>query len=124
MYKNATKQKLRYPTKRGQLSVEDLWDLPLTELDSLYATLSDEQEKSQRVSLLSKPTAKSAIDTLRIEILKDIVTTRLADAADKQNKAIKAQERIRILEAIERKKDNAFEEQSLEELQAALENLN
>jgi hypothetical protein len=35
MYKEAAKQKLRFATNKGNLSVEQLWDLNLTDLDSL-----------------------------------------------------------------------------------------
>lgn len=32
MFKQASKMKLRFATSKGNLSVEDLWDLSLTEL--------------------------------------------------------------------------------------------
>ena len=48
LFETATRNKMRFPF-RGMISVEDLWDLSLTNLDSVFKTLNAEAKKSEEV---------------------------------------------------------------------------
>lgn len=50
MFKQASKMKLRFATSKGNLSVEDLWDLSLPVLDKLAVSYDEELAKSPRKS--------------------------------------------------------------------------
>lgn len=123
LFKLATKEKYRFNTSKGRLSVEDLWDLSLEELDGLYKELRKEQEKDSGESLLSNTslTRKQKALNNSIEIIKVIVSDKL----EAKERAAKAAERRaqnqRILEIMADKQDAALKEKSLEELQAMLE---
>lgn len=45
MYKQASKMKLRFATSKGNLSVEDLWDLSLPALDRLQCPMTKNQPR-------------------------------------------------------------------------------
>lgn len=115
----AIRNKYRFPYK-GMVSVEDLWDLSVTQLDGIFKTLNAEVKKEQEESLL---TTKSAADTeleTKISIIRYIVATKQAETEKaKQAKATKAEEQ-KILEIIGRKQDEALNNLSIEELQARL----
>jgi len=123
LFKLATKEKYRFNTSKGRLSVEDLWDLSLEDLDALYKDLRKEQEKDSGESLLSNTslTRKQKALNNSIEIIKVIVSDKL----EAKERAAKAAERRaqnqRILEIMADKQDAALKEKSLEELQAMLE---
>ena len=51
LIESATRSKMRFPFK-GMISVEDLWDLSLTNLDSVFKTLNAEVKKFEEESLL------------------------------------------------------------------------
>lgn len=118
-FESAIRNKYRFPYK-GMISVEDLWDLSVTQLDGIFKTLNAEVKKEQEESLL---TTKSAADTeleTKISIIRYIVATKQAEAEKakkaKENKA----EAQKILDIIGRKQDAALENMSIEELQARL----
>ena len=52
LFELAVRKKYRFPF-RGQISVEDLWDLSITNLDSVFKTLNKEKKQSEEESLLS-----------------------------------------------------------------------
>jgi len=122
LFKLATKEKYRFNTSKGRLSVEYLWDLSLEDLDALYKDLRKEQEKDSGESLLSNTslTKKQKVLNNSIEIIKVIVSDKL----EAKERAAKAAERRaqnqRILEIMADKQDAALKEKSLEELQAML----
>ena len=53
-FKQASKEKLRIQTNKGLLSVEQLWDLSLSDLDILAVSLENEYKESGKKSFDSK----------------------------------------------------------------------
>jgi len=129
MFAFATKKKFRFDTCKGQVTVEDLWDLPLTatngrpNLDDiakeLYKKMKDENEMS-----FVKPTSQVSkefnIIKAKFDIVKYIIDVKLAEAeAAKKAKETKARNQ-RILGLIAQKEDEALASKSKEELLAML----
>lgn len=119
LFKVATKKKYRFSYK-GQATVEDLWDLSVEELDKIYKNLKSLQKNASEESLLQTVTKEDKELNNKIEIIKTIVTDKLA-AKDRAIKAAsqRAQNR-RILEIMADKQDAALKEKSIEELQNML----
>jgi hypothetical protein len=119
-FKEASKQGLRIQTSKGLLSVEQLWTLSLTDLDTLAVSLETEYEKSGKKSFL---TPKSTADK-KLKLAFDIVLEVLNDKSDEATKLSEAKERKehnnKILELIAKKKDGELEGKSVEELEALL----
>lgn len=119
IFEVATRSKLRFPY-RGQQSVEDLWDLSVEDLDTIFKTLNAKVKQTKEDSLLSVKSAESAILDTQIEIVKYIVTVKLREAEKRAaEKALRA-EKQKILEIINDKKDEALKNMSVEELQSKL----
>ena len=122
MFEIATRTKMRFPF-RGMISVEDLWDLSVRDLDSVFKTLNAQVKKSQEESLLATKTKEDETLAIQIEIVKRIVKTKLDEAeAAKQSKELK-EKKQKIMEIIAAKQDESLHNASVEELQAMLENL-
>jgi len=124
MFERATRRKYRF-NYSGFCTVEDLWDLNVEALDSLYRNLSSEA-KAVEDTLLVKAEKKSAedLDLLgKIEVIKHVVTCKLAwaNAAEKavETKARKA----RIMEIMAQKQDETLLDKSMEELQEVLDKM-
>ena len=79
MYKQASKMKLRFATSKGNLSVEDLWDLSLPALDRLAVSYDEELAKSPRKSFITNDTPSNSELELKFNIVKDVITDKLKD---------------------------------------------
>lgn len=122
MFEVATRKKFRFPFK-GSISVEDLWDLSLQQLDGIYKTLNSQQKQAQEASLLTVRTAEDEDLSLKIEIIKHIVSVK----QDEINAAVRAKEvkdrREKIMAILADKQDQDLRSKTPEELQAMLNQL-
>lgn len=122
MFEIATKNKLRFPFK-GLISVEDLWDLPLSGLDSIFKTLNAEMKKVSEESLLNVKTKEDETLEVKIEIVKHIANIKMEEAERKRkSKEIKEQKQ-KILEVLQAKKNEALQNKTPEELEEMLKSL-
>lgn len=123
IFEYAVRNKVRFPFK-GMISVEDLWDLSLTNLDSIYKTLNKEVKQSEEESLL---TTKTSVDTeleIQIAIVKHIVTVKLEEQEVREKAAAKKAQKQKIMSIIATKEDEALQNTSVEDLKKMLDELN
>jgi hypothetical protein len=126
IFEKATRQKLRFETQQGTLSVEDLWGLPLTSqtnkanLDQIARELFQKLKSGQDVSFVDTAKKTDATTQLKFDVVKYIIDVRLAENEAKNQASAKAEQRERLQEIIARKQDAALEGASLEDLQAQL----
>lgn len=122
IFELASRMKIRFQY-RGQISVEDLWDLTTRQLDSIFKELNTKLKTEKEESLLAvKDSATSDLE-LKVAIIRHIVGVKLAEAAERELAVEKAAKRGRILEIIERKQGAALEEKSEDDLKKMLEEL-
>ncbi len=129
MFEQAVRLKLRFDTARGFLSVEDLWDLPLTHhqrtdtLNDIAKALNRELKESADEDFVN-PTAKPN-DRLKLafDIVKHIIDVRLAENDAIRLTAERKEKKARLLELIARKQDDDLASKSIEELTAMVESL-
>lgn len=119
LFKIATKNKYRFPYK-GLCSIEDLWDLPIEELDKIYKHLKSQQKNNNEESLLKSVSKEDKVINNKIEIVKIIVADKLVAKEKAAKAAEKKAQNQRILEILADKKDAALKEKSIEELQAMI----
>lgn len=119
MFEQATREKLRFPF-RGQIGVEDLWDLSVKDLDSVFKVLNKEAKEAEEESLLSTKTKETAVLDVKIAIVKHIVSVKLAEAEKRKQSAHRAEERKKLMALIADKEDAALRDKSTEELRAML----
>ena len=123
MYKKALKSKLRFNTIKGKLTTEDLFDLNLTDLNNIAIALDKKLSETPRKSFISDIAPDTQEDELRFNIVKDVITTKLAERDANQNAKAKAAEKAQLLEILHRKKNQALENLSVEELEAKIASL-
>lgn len=119
LFEMATRKKFRFPFK-GMISVEDLWDLSVQNLDTVFKALNAEAKQVKEESLLATKSTEDTILDAKIEIVKHIVKVKLEEAEKRTEDAAKREQKRRLQELIATKQDEALQDKSIEELQAMM----
>jgi len=122
MFEVAARTKMRFPF-RGVVSVEDLWDLSTTGLDSVFKTLNSQVKQVKEESLLNTKTKEDEVLDLQIEIVKYIVKVKLAEEALRTQAKIKKEQKQKLMAILETKQEESLQNKSVEEIQAMLNEL-
>lgn len=125
IFEKASRSKLRFSYK-GLISVEDLWDLTVEDLDDIYKKCNKElksYDQDQNSLLKSKSTkSKHAVNILELKIalLKHIVEIKEVESEYKEKRKIRSDERQKILGIIAEKKNKELGDKSIEELMSLI----
>lgn len=123
MFEYAARNKLRFPYK-GAISTEDLWDLPVEALDSIYKTLNAKAKQMSEESLLSKPTAKDEELEIQLDIVRHIVQTKQDESMERVAERERAEKKQRLLEILANKEDADLQNKTPEEIRAMIAAMN
>ncbi len=124
IYKEASRQKLRFTTAKGVLSVEDIWALSIDALIPVGNELEKSLAKNQSTwHGVEEPTAAQKIDTLRFQIIKDIVETKHAEDKARRELADMKKQATTLAAVIEEKKHESLKALSADEQQRQLQAL-
>lgn len=122
IFEYATRNKVRF-SFRGLISVEDLWDLSLTNLDSIYKELNKQSKQSEEESLLNIKTQEDELLNVQIEIVKYIVSVKLAEKEAREKASAKKAQKQKIMSIIAAKQDEELQNSSIDDLQKMLDEL-
>jgi hypothetical protein len=130
MYKVAAQTNLMFESKRGMLTVSQLFQLPLKsqtgfDLDTVARTINAQLKGVTEESFVEDTTAdprKTALTT-SLEIVKDVIATKQAENRAAAEKVRKAAERKKLLDVLAAKKDEKLSQASIEELEKKLADL-
>jgi len=123
LFESAVRMKFRFPFK-GSISVEDLFDLSVKDLDSIFKILNSQLKQIKEESLLSAKTKEDKELDAKIEIVKYIFSVKV----EEENSRLKAKEqreqKQKILEILSVKQDEGLKNKSVDELKQMLDELN
>lgn len=123
MFKEASRIKLRFTSRKGDLTVEDLWDLSLTELNTIAKRLSQDLKDSKEENFLEEKTAEDLETKLGFDIVLDIIKTKQAVNKKKREAVDRKEKKEKIMALISEKKDEGLKQKSVEELEKELADL-
>lgn len=122
MFEVAVRNKFRFPFK-GAISVEDLWDLSVQQLDGIFKNLKSQEKAVQEESLLETRTPEDEVLKIKIEIIRHIVSVKLEEANQAERAKEIRDQRQKILGVLADKQDEDLRNKTPEELRAMLEQL-
>ena len=123
IFEQATRKRLRFETIKGEVSVEDLWQMRLSskngfDLDTVAKLYHSRMEETEISFIEPKVTTAQQLVKLQFDVVKHIIDVKLREqAAVAKAQETKAQ-KAKLAEIIARKKDADLEGKSIEELQA------
>lgn len=123
MFEKAVRLKYRFRSPAGDLSVEDLFDLPLTSakpnqanLNNIAKDISRQLKAEGEEDFVNPKAAGNAELQEKLEIVKHIIQVRQAENEAARTESERKEKKARLLELIAKKQDQALEGKSLEEL--------
>lgn len=122
LFEIATRNKMRFPSTKGELSVEDLWDLSDKDLDVVYKNLKNQEVKSSEESLLDDANVDPKL-TAAIGIVRYIFTTKRNEKLAEKERINKKLTQRKYIDALSKKQDEAIEKMSEAELRAMIDSL-
>ena len=111
LYVTATRGKFRFPSNAGLLALEQLWDLPLShrtglDLDTVAKTINADLKSLSEESFVSTTKNPRTPELeAKLEIVKHIIATKLAEADAVKKAADRKAERQKIMDALARAND-------------------
>lgn len=129
IFEKATREKFRYPSTKGLLTTEQLWELPLTaksgfSLDDVAKAVNAELQAIDTESFVATETnpAKATLET-KLEVVKHVIAIRLTEDQAAKAAAAKKLEKEKLLAVLGRKQDAVLENLTEAELLARINNL-
>lgn len=127
MFQQAARLKLRFITPIGNLTVEDLWDLPLTTTKANKASLDDvarslhlQLQSNADISFVNTSTMTDPTVKLSFDIVKHIIDVRLAENAAEALKKANKERKQHLLGILVQKENESLSQLSMDELRAAI----
>lgn len=127
MFTKANRLKLRFNSPAGQISVEDLWDLPLISktskpnLDDIAKDLFQQLRVTAVASFVVKENKENETLQLKFDIVKHIIDTRLAENDIALQAGIRKEKKQQLLAIIAQKENEELAGSSKEELRKMME---
>ena len=124
IFKEAVKKGLTFSTNKGNVLPQELFNIPLTskngyDLDNISKIVLAELRYTQEDSLVTTTTLDTD-NTLRLEILKVVISDKQKEISDKEDSIAKEAHNRKIKDLIESKKEEDLKGKTLEELEALL----
>jgi len=122
----ASRRKFRFTSERGELNVEQLWDLPLTSKNGFNLNAVAIAVNSELKGLAEESFVETSSNPRRreleqmLEIAKFIIATKQDETKAASERLARQAMRRKLQEAIEAKEDQALVGSSIEELKAQL----
>ena len=129
IFEIATRKAFRFQSPKGLLTVEDLWNLPLSKgtanLNDIAISINRRIKASAEESFVAVAGQKrvDSDDVVTLEILKHIISVRQAEDEARATAQAKAEQRRKLQELIDRKKEGELEGKSIEELQQMMDSM-
>lgn len=129
IFEYATRNKLRFTSSRGELTVEQLWDVPLRSNDvfnlNVLAKAANDAVKAvneENFVETSRTPAHTRVETA-FEVVKHVIEVKLSDEAAAKKRADNRIKREKLLTVLAEKQEGKMSEMSIASLKKQIAEL-
>ena len=128
-FERASRQKIRFPSCRGELTVEQLWDVPLLTtdafcLDTIAQAIADDLETANKGRFVqANPDPRIAPLTLALDIVKRVIAVKVEEKERAKVAAEKRKRRAALIDALAEKENASLKKMSKKDILAELDEL-
>jgi polyphosphate kinase 2 (PPK2 family) len=122
MFEVAVRGKFRFNFK-GVLSVEDLWDLSVRDLDSVFKVLNSQVKQAKEESLLDTKSKEDEVLDTKIEIVKYIVKVKQEEDSERLKAKENREKKQKLLSVLADKENEEILNKSADEIRAMINEL-
>ena len=126
LFELAARRQFRFESPRGLLTVEDLFELPLTgklSLNTVAQLVNRDVKALTEESFVDTPTIQASLATDKLELVKRVIAIRKEEGEQQDRARNAAAQKQILLAALERKDQQDINELTREELLAKLKDL-
>jgi hypothetical protein len=130
MFENAARNKTRFDTSVGSISVEDLWDLPLASgnksatLDNVARGISRElKAETEESFVVTSTNRKKKLLESKLEIVKHIIQVKLDEAETARNRIARNEEKKKLLEILAEKETQSLASMDVDDIRKRIAEL-
>ena len=126
LFEQAARKAFRFPSIKGFVTVEHLWDLPLQsksgfDLDSVAKAINAElKEQKEESFVTTASTPYKAELEVKLDILKHIIAVKQAENEAARSLLARKAEREKLLEILEGKKTEGLNALSVADIEARI----
>ena len=122
IFEVANSKKFRFNFK-GLISTEDLFDLSVKDLDSIFKTLNSQLKQTREESLLEVKSTEDQILDIKIEIVKHIFNLKQEEEAKRIKAKENKEKKQKLMEILANKENKDLLNKSKEDIQKMLNEL-
>lgn len=129
IFERASREKLRFKSTHGQITVEDLWCLPLINergglcLNTLAKNLSRQLRDENEENFVEPISPQKSLSLLKLEVVKHIIKVKIEERDSKTEELKKETKKKQILGILADKEENSLKNMSEQELRKMLDSL-
>lgn len=117
IFEIAARKKFRFPSNKGELTAEQLWDLPLTGLDATARSVNAELKGITEDSFINvKPDPRKPDLETKLEIVKHVIAVKIQAQNDVAAAKDRAEKRRKLLDALAAQEDKALSSMSKDDI--------
>jgi hypothetical protein len=125
LFELAARESYRFKTTRGVVTVEDLYQMPLTAqsgfcLNQVAKDINAEIKAAEEEDFVKVRSSSDTTLTNQLNIVKHIIAHKLAEAETKRKAVEKRQQKQMLLEALAQRKQVDLSTKTAEEIEAML----
>lgn len=128
LFEIASRKKYRFPSPKGDLNIEQLWDLPLVaragstrdvkaDLDTVARAINADIKSMTEDSFVNiKPDPRKGDLEKKLEIVKHVIAVKMQAESDAVKAKDRAEKRSKLLDALAAQEDKEFASMSKEDI--------